>query len=77
MKLWLLSVRENEEHVWSYDMNYGCVIRAETEGDARTLAETERGFEPKGAWLNSDYTTCEELIAAGKPGIILEDYHAG
>ena len=77
MKLWLLSVGDDEVIAWSWDMNYGFVIRAETEGEARTMAETQRSAEQKGVWLSSEYTVCEELVADGLPGVILADFHAG
>ena len=77
MKLWLLSVGDDEVIAWSWGMNYGFVIRAETEGEARTIAETQRSAEQKGVWLDKDATRCEELIAEGKSGIILADFHAG
>ena len=65
MKLWLLEANwdalKDGKTVWSYDMNVGLVIRAETEGEARRIAAVEPGTEPEGTWLSSEYGTCEEL----------------
>ena len=90
MKLWLL--RPSEE-IWDDDDNknpwtpwhdkcFGFVIRAETEAEARRLADMNAGEENElhgethSTWLDSVYSTCTELTSDGEPGIILQDFSA-
>lgn len=85
MKLWLLQPRnlpkDEAKNPWEpwYDKTLGFVVRAETEQDARQIAD-ENGMEEnrggKHPWLDAALSTCEELTADGEPGMILED-HAG
>lgn len=78
----------NKDNPWDpwYDKTFGLVIRAETESGARQLAtenggpEIEQGSEKyytgrRDAWLNSRYSTCEELTADGEREIIITDVH--
>jgi hypothetical protein len=66
------------------------LVRAETEADARKLAQTKAGKEGQGiylglglpedevaedVWLAPEWTTCDELTAAGEPGVILVVRH--
>lgn len=86
--LWLLSVAETTEAdaVWStwYDKNFGFVVRASSEEEARALAQAEarrydteghsHGIEPDDAWLKPSLTSCTRLLEEGSVGIILRDY---
>ena len=81
MKLWLLRpIRERKKrNAWEpwYDKAFGFVIRAETEQDARQLAndsggdEVQNGHDP---WLDRKQSTCVELLAKGKEENIIMDY---
>lgn len=79
MKLWLLRPKENlgKDDPWDpwYDKPFGYVIRAETEKEARQMAEAERvGDIRVGAWLFTKYSTCVELTAEGPAEVIIEDF---
>lgn len=75
MKLWLLT-RPEEDVGW--DERAGCIIRAETEAQARQIAhDTGGGDEESAVWLDPKTTACVEVTPAGKPGIILTDFNAG
>lgn len=81
MKLWLIRPREGlqgKDDPWGcwYDKAFGFVVRAETEERARELAAKEKGDEGKEAWLNSQFSCCEELKEMGEEGIIISDFHA-
>lgn len=84
MKLWKLRPRFDlpnnespwmENHLFGYDTAQGFIIRAETEGRARQMAQERGGEENENAdaWLDSKYSTCEELLPEGKSEIILSD----
>jgi hypothetical protein len=68
----------------------GVLVRAETADEARELAQTKAGNEGQGiclqlgvpedevaenVWLSPEWTTCDELTAAGDPGVILVVRH--
>jgi hypothetical protein len=75
MRLFLLTT----EH-WDYDCNEGFLIRAKDEKSARQMAQERIADEelthPE-LWLLPEYSTCECLLAAGEPGILLKSFHAG
>lgn len=82
MKLWLLypqTAYRGEKFLWEpwYDKSFGFVIRAETEEDARRIAQENGGdeiYENMPAWIDPHYSVCEELLAEGDPGLILQDF---
>ena len=84
MKLWLLRPIEGKDDMFGWDCNWGFVIAAKTEQDARLMASQESGgenytlldgveFSP---WLKEDITTCRELTDNEEEGVILVDFHA-
>ena len=79
MKLWLLSPIENlQDSPWEpwYDKVFGFVIRAETEMEARRIADENYGdenFEGSKPWLHSEFSTCIELTPDGESELILRD----
>jgi hypothetical protein len=96
MQLWILrpqfEVLEREAHPWTppWDKTMGVLVRAETELEARRLAQTKEGHEGKGiysrlglpedeladdVWLKPEWTACEELTGEGEPGVILVVRH--
>lgn len=96
MQLWILRPRfdvlEREAHPWTppWDKTMGVLVRAETEEDARQLAQTKAGFEGEGiyarlgltedevaekVWLAEKWTACEELTPDGEAGVILVVRH--
>lgn len=90
MKLFLLKKRSCAKNIgmseWPKgDVNMGFVIRAETEQHAREIAQASGADEIRQyggggefpAWLNSAYSTCEELTCTGDEEIILTDFKAG
>lgn len=93
MLLWILRPQGNlplGDDPWDpwYDKCFGFVVRAETESDARRIAQANAGDESRGEflskkianttepWLDEKYTTCTELCSSGGEGIIMEDVHA-
>jgi len=88
MKLWLLRPVTGDEEVgpWDpwYDKTFGFVVRAETEEEARAMAEEEGGDENRAGyghrrfvWRDPALTTCEELTQAGEPGVVMKDFQNG
>jgi hypothetical protein len=96
MHLWLLRPRFDvlgrPAHPWTppWDKTMGVLVRAETDAEARRLAQTKAGSEGLGiyrafgldedelaenVWLTSEWTTCDELTAGGEPGVILVVRH--
>jgi hypothetical protein len=96
MRLWLLRPRfdvlERPTHPWTppFEKTMGVLVRAETEADARILAQTKAGNEGRGiysslglsedevaadVWLAPAWTTCEVLTAEGDSGAILVVRH--
>lgn len=95
MKLWLLRPIENE-HIdyvsqpinFGYDCTFGFVIRAETEQDARAIAQENGSWETSiwvngsrsqvyPAWTDPTLSTCVELTADGESGVVIEDHLSG
>lgn len=91
MKLWLLRPVEGlnkGDDPWSpwYDRAFGFVVRAESEEDARNLADADAGDENRGEfmgnkiadtknpWKDAKYSTCIELTAGGEAGVIIKDF---
>lgn len=91
MKLWLLLPKEylpSADNPWDpwYDKAFGFVVRAETEEEARKLANEAGGAETKphanrvyrtggGPWLSQQFSICTELTAEGPSKVILKDEH--
>lgn len=90
MKLWILRPREEladriyvgkimHRNPWVpwYDKNFGYVVRAETEEQARQLAD-QRAMEENSSgqhpWLQPMYSTCTELTADGDAEVIMIDF---
>ena len=78
-KLWMLTPRrlgavKDHWEPW-YDKCFGFVVRAETEQEARMLAEAAAGDESRNekVWLNAEYSFCDLLVARGMPGVIIND----
>ena len=85
MKLWLLRPVENPQaakgNPWEpwYNKAFGFVVRAETEEEARKLADGEAGDENRDVcqpWLNAKYSSCVELKVKGEPGVVIRDFAA-
>lgn len=71
MKLWLLT----RMRMADYDQHSGFVVRATNEATARVLAYDVHRDK---VWLDGVFgSTCGELTAEGKSGIVLEDFRAG
>jgi len=85
-----LAEDDNPWEPW-YDKIFGFVIRATNEDEARQFAHKNAGEENRGEcgefsqkrvtntatpWLDSKYTTCDELIPEGVPGLIMQDFYA-
>ena len=68
-----------DDNPWDpwYDYKaFGFVVRAETEGTARAIAQENAGDEGRHhtPWLHAKYSTCTELTADGKEGLIICDF---
>jgi hypothetical protein len=84
MKLWILKPNANDKllpNPWEpwYDKAFAFVIRANTESEARQIADKSAGDENSEIanlypWLNSTYSTCLELKSDGESGMILRDF---
>ena len=83
-KLWILKPKDSgENNPWSpwYDKAFGFVVIAETEQQARELADAdagdENGYSTKiHPWLDAAMSTCEELTTEYSGGIVMKDFHA-
>lgn len=96
MQLWLLRprvvARLEHDDPWEpwYDKCFGFVIRAETEEDARALAQDEGNGETVGkewdekcerwnripAWTDPKFSSCVPLTNDGDVEVIMYDVHA-
>ena len=84
MKLWLLEARRDlpeTDDPWKpwYDKNFGLVVRALTEEQARELAQQGAANESRNAkkpWLHASYSRCEELTVDGDEAVVLIDHRS-
>ncbi len=83
--LWLLRPKEDlpeNDDPWEpwFDKVFGFVIRADSEMEARVIANGNAGDENyekvSKPWLEAKYSTCEQLSQDGQKKMILCDYHA-
>jgi hypothetical protein len=91
MKLWLLRPIDglvNGDSPWEpwYDKAFGFVVRAETEAEARDMANAEAGDENRGSflgqktadtnepWKSAKYSTCTELLPEGAAEVVMQDF---
>jgi hypothetical protein len=72
VKLWLVSTE-----FYSYDDYDAFVIRAETEHDARAIANTTGDSHHSGFWSNEKKVTVTEITVEGEAEIILSSFNAG
>lgn len=93
MKLFILKVIPPFDP--GHDVTHGLLIRADTEGDARQMADKKTNGEylegtifkdgklqmsmkvMDKPWLDPERTSCVEVLAEGKPEILLVNYLAG
>lgn len=78
MKLFILNpidVKDGSDWDPWYDKMFTVVVRAKDEKIAREIAESERGSEPVGVWLDNKKTTCTQLKGNGRAGVIIRDVH--
>lgn len=88
MALWILSARDDlpkdtQQNPWyppTSDCVYTCVVRAETEEQARKLAAQNGGEEfihgaklGDSPWLHDQYTTCVVLTGEGEPAVLCQE----
>ena len=77
MRLYILQRLDGAD----YDENDGFVIRAEDSKEARKIASEQAGEENRitrrSPWLQPTLTSCKTLNIAGKPGVIICDFHSG
>ncbi len=81
MKLWILRPFASRlDDPWDpcYDKAFGFVVRAETEAEARELADTQAGDENDDGqpWKDAKYSACDELLAEGDAEIVMRDFRA-
>ena len=75
MKLWKLEPLSDWKP-W-YDTMAGIVVRADTEEDARAIAQEYSGDENRQyprPWLDSEVTSCVELTVEGEAEMILRSF---
>lgn len=77
MKLWLLRPIDDRNGPWEpwYDKCFGFVIRADSEEEARRMAELDSGAEVTGAWSLAKWSSCVELTATGDAEVVIKDEH--
>lgn len=79
MKTFILRPKKDlgEDNPWEpwYDKNFGFVINADTEKEARKIAQENGADETYmwNAWIDENYSTCVELSKESK-GIIMKDF---
>lgn len=66
----------SSEHV-SYDQYAGFVIRADSEQEARAIANVIKDDAPDGRWLDPARSTCNIVSTDGESSIILASFRAG
>jgi len=79
-----LPIGENPWEPW-YDKSFGFIINADTEEEARNIANQNAGDENRGEffgkeiaktrepWLSSKYSSCVLLSTHG-PGLVMRDF---
>ncbi|SDJ24272.1 hypothetical protein SAMN04487867_12972 [Vreelandella titanicae] len=64
-----------------YDVTQGLLIRAESEGDARAMADqktrAEYGRPRHRPWMDTRLASCAEMTSEGAAEIVMMDYQAG
>ena len=82
-----LTDNDNPWKPW-YNKAFGFVVRADTEEKARAIAHDEAGDENRGKflgketattkqpWKDAKFSTCTELLAKGKAGLVMQDFSA-
>lgn len=90
-KLWILRPAEGlakGDDPWDpwYDKAFGFIVEAESEEQARGIAQLNAGDEKRGRqsmgrgsktlepWLDAKYSTCSELVPSGAPGVVMIDF---
>jgi len=87
MKLYILRPQDNlpeDDNPWEpwYDKAFGFIVQAETLEEARMLAHMEAGdenrkrvtYEEQTPWLDSRYSTCQELKPRDTSSVIMRDF---
>lgn len=71
-------VADNNPWWHGYDKCFCFIIRADSETEARKIADQNAGDENKyfkNPWQDKNYSTCIELTQGGKSGIISKELH--
>lgn len=84
MKLWILRPIDPDNGPWNpwYDKTFGFVVRAETEQQARQLAndggsdETRERGQTQTPWLDLALASCDELTGEGEAEVVIADHHS-
>lgn len=76
MNIWHLGIIGGEWDPW-YDTAEGFVVIADSEDEARALADANGGNEneKRRPWLDPSLTFCHELTADGVARVVLRDFH--
>lgn len=81
-KLWMLQPKLNlgftDYDPWNpwYDKNFGVIVRAADEQEARGIAAKSCAYEGEEAWLSCEHSDCVELPSDGPSGLIMVDHRA-
>jgi hypothetical protein len=82
--LWVLNPIRNSPKgdPWTpwYDTAHGFVVRAESERNARILANRLAGDEASlypDVWLDPEFTSCRLLTGVGEEEVVMRDFRAG
>lgn len=91
MKVYILRPQDNlnnNDNPWEpwYDKSFGFIVRANSEQEARQIANENAGDENRGEflneriantqspWLDEKYSFCKELTGDGDSGMIMQDF---
>jgi hypothetical protein len=82
MPLWILRPVDDHPH-WEpwYDKAFGFVVRADSEAEARQIAQSNGGDElgwdiKRDCWTDPTAATCIKLSVEGPSGVVMRDFHA-
>ena len=81
MKFYIIKKKENlpQENPWDpwYDKCSAMLIRANDIRQARETAAKNAKDEGEDAWLNTNFSTCEEIIKSDEPEVISQEIDFG
>ncbi|MHB8509819.1 MAG: hypothetical protein ACYDGR_14425 [Candidatus Dormibacteria bacterium] len=65
--LWILRRLKSQR----FDGYHAFLVRADSEQDARLLADSYGSAEPRGIWVDPGMADCRQVTEAGESGILI------